>query len=302
MFFTNATVFKISDEAEINLLDAESKLAEHSFKPCGSNEFQSSGWVNPLNERSKAASHFSDGRLLVCLKTQTKIIPPQAVNEMLADKINLIEEEEDRKVKGKEKQVMKEDLIQSLIPTALTKSTKIYAFIDAKSKLLVVNAFSNNAAETLIAMLRRSFGSLPVLPVDFESPIMFKLDTWLRGDLPNNITLGHKAVLVDFAEDEGMINVKNLDLESDDITNHLDTGKHVTQLSINWNDTLSCTVTNNFAFKSIKFSDVITEQNEDINTDDQLARVDADYTLMAGEITRFIGYLENVFIDSGEAA
>ena len=41
----------------------------------------------------------------------------------------------------------------------------------------------------------------------------------------------------------------------------------------------------------MKFFDVIQDQNEDIDSDDVLARLDADFILMAGELNRFISAL-----------
>jgi len=49
------------------------------------------------------------------------------------------------------------------------------------------------------------------------------------------------------------------------------------------------------AIKRLKFFDVIHEQNDDIDKDDIVARLDADFALMAGEINRFIDALLGEF-------
>ena len=41
----------------------------------------------------------------------------------------------------------------------------------------------------------------------------------------------------------------------------------------------------------MKFYDVIQEQNDDIDSDDVVAKLDADFALMAGELNRFIDNL-----------
>ena len=45
----------------------------------------------------------------------------------------------------------------------------------------------------------------------------------------------------------------------------------------------------------MKFFDVLQEQNDDIDSDDVLAKLDADFALMAGEINRLINDLLSEF-------
>ena len=47
--------------------------------------------------------------------------------------------------------------------------------------------------------------------------------------------------------------------------------------------------------KRIKFSDVLREQNDDIPKDQLLARMDANFALMSGEIVRFSKRLLEMF-------
>ena len=47
--------------------------------------------------------------------------------------------------------------------------------------------------------------------------------------------------------------------------------------------------------KRLKFSDVMREQNDDIPKDQLLARMDANFALMSGEVVRFAKRLTEVF-------
>lgn len=75
---------------------------------------------------------------------------------------------------------------------------------------------------------------------------------------------------------------------------HLDSGKEVTRLAINWNDTIDCIVQDDLAIKRLKFSDEIVEQATQDGAEDPAARFDADFNLMTGELSRFIPRLIEV--------
>ena len=55
-----------------------------------------------------------------------------------------------------------------------------------------------------------------------------------------------------------------------------------------WDESLSFILCDDLAVKRLKFYDVLQEQNDDIDSDDVIARLDADFALMAGELNRFI--------------
>jgi recombination associated protein RdgC len=96
-------------------------------------------------------------------------------------------------------------------------------------------------------------------------------------------------------DDGAVVRVKNQDLSSDEIKAHLDAEKYVEKLALEWDETLSCILCDDLAIKRIKLFDVIHEQNDDIDNDDVLAKLDADFALMAGEINRFITELLEQF-------
>ncbi|MCU4674481.1 recombination-associated protein RdgC [Catenovulum sp. 2E275] len=300
MWFKNAFFYQFSQDLEFSAEQIEEKLQAFTFKPCGKTDMQSIGWTPALGEKSASLTHKSGDFLLVTLKKQEKVLPAAVVRELLEEKLKEIEDAEGRKVKGKEKQNIKEELIHTLLPQAFSKSSFCNAFIALKAGFIVIEASSANKAEELTAYLRKCLGSLPVVPLDTETPLMFTFTEWMRGDHPSDFTLGTEVELKDFAEDEGTLRIKNLSLDSDDLQNHLNNGKQVTKIAVDWDETLSCILADDLSIKRIKFSDVIKEQNEDITDEDKLARLDADFTLMSAELTRFIDRLSQIYTQPSE--
>ena len=58
---------------------------------------------------------------------------------------------------------------------------------------------------------------------------------------------------------------------------------------------MSFILNDDLSIKRLRFFDVIQEQNDDIDSDDVLAKLDADFVLMAGELNRLIHDLFNEF-------
>ncbi len=300
MWFKNAFFYQFTQELEFNAEQIEDKLQEFTFKPCGKTDMQTIGWTPALGPKAATLTHKSEDFLLLTLKKQEKVLPASVVRELLDEKLKEIEDAEGRKVKGKEKQNIKEELIHTLLPQAFTKSSFINAFIAMKAGFIVIEASSSNKAEEFTAYLRKCLGSLPVVPIDTETQLMFTFTEWMRGDHPSDFTLGTEVELKDFAEDEGTLRIKNLSLDSDDLQNHLNNGKQATKIAVDWDETLSCILADDLSIKRIKFNDVIKEQNDDITDEDKLARLDADFVLMSRELTRFIERLTVIYTQPTE--
>lgn len=96
-------------------------------------------------------------------------------------------------------------------------------------------------------------------------------------------------------DDGAVVRVKNQDLASDEIKAHLDADKYVVKVALEWDDAISFILCDDLAIKRLKFFDVLQEQNDDIDSDDIIAKLDADFSLMAGEINRLIDDLLTEF-------
>ncbi|WP_111977336.1 recombination-associated protein RdgC [Algibacillus agarilyticus] len=295
MWFKNALFYQFSKPFDLDQIELEDQLQNFLFKPCGTTEIQSYGWTPSLAPNTAGLVHQAGDYFLINLKKQEKVLPAAVIRELLDEKCKAIEQAESRKVKGKEKQNIKEELIHSLLPQAFVKSSFTRALIAKKAGYIIVESSSSSKAEELLAYLRKTLGSLPVIPLEIESPVMVELNDWVKGKEPQHVTLGTEAEFKDFAEDEGTVRTKNIALDSDDIQNHLESGKFVTKLAIDWDETLSCILQEDLAIKRIKFSDELKSQNDDIQNEDHLAKLDADFILMSAELTRFVEYIADLF-------
>lgn len=294
MWFKNLKIYSLTQTLDIAEDDLQAKLSELPFRPCGQQDTATAGWTSPLGQ-GDLLYHAADGKILLSLKKQERLLPSSVVNAELAEKVEQIENETGSPVGKKARQDMKQEIIHRLLPQAFTKNSFTFGFVSAKDNLVIVDASSDGKAETFLATLRKCLGSLPVVPMARRS-IQADLTIWLKGQgVPSELELLQEAELKSTGEDDSIVRCKNQDLSADEITNHIDAGKLVQKVAVQWDETLSALVQEELSIKRLKFSDVIAEQNDDIPKDQQAARLDADFALMSAEVIRFAKWLESTF-------
>lgn len=292
-FFKNAIIYRISNPMSLmaQLATIEQQLLPFQFTPCGSQDTARTGWV-PATAFSQTLAHQANGQYLLTVQRQEKILPGPVIKQELNARIAKLESEQGRKLKKTEKDSLKDEVLQSLLPRAFTKDSRTQLWIDVMNGLIIVDASSARKAEDALALLRKSLGSLPVIPLTIENPVELTMTEWVRsGNAPAGFAIGDAAELKAILADGGIAKVKKQDLISDEIKTHIEAGKVVTKLALDWQQRVTFTLTDDAILTRLKFCDELIEQNDDIDREDVLARFDADFTLMTGELQALIKQL-----------
>lgn len=292
-FFKNAIIYRLTNPMALmaQLPTLEDSLCAFQFNPCGSQDMERTGWI-PATEQHHTLVHQANGQYLLTIQKQEKIIPGPVIKQHLNVRIAKMEAEQARKLKKTEKDALKDEVLHSLLPRAFVKNSRTQLWIDITNGLITVDASSAKRAEDALALLRKSLGSLPVVPLTMENPVELTLTDWVRSGLvPAGFAMGDAAELKAILYDGGVAKVKKQDLVSDEIKTHIEAGKVVTKLALDWQQRITFTVTDNFTIGRLKFCDELRDQNDDIDREDVLARFDADFTLMTGELAALINQL-----------
>lgn len=284
--FKNITAFQFNKPFTTDQDTLEAALSDFQFTPCGSQDISKFGFTPAFGKLGKTLVHSADGFLMVAVTTESKIIPANSVREALDEKVAAIELAEGRKVPKKEKDAIKDEVIQEMLPRALTRKPVTKAIIMPGLQLIVVDSSSSAKAEEMLALLRKALGSLPVVPLTFEKPIESTLTEWLKaGAAPLPFEIQDEADLKSEADDGGTVRFKQQDLREDEVLAHLATGKQAHKLALHYGKSIAFSLHSNAAIKRIRFAEEFKARNDDVGTEEPAARLDADFSLFSGELS-----------------
>ena len=284
--FKKLSVYSVTRDVDFSMLYKE--CLAFAFTPCGSQDMARTGFISPLGASSDVMTLQGNGFILLAVKNEQKILPAPVIKQELEKKIAKLESEQGRKLKKTEKDSLKDEVLHTLLPRAFSKNHVSHIVIDGANNRIYINEGARKS-EDLLALMRKTLGSLPVVPLTLESPIELTLTEWVRsGDLPAGFALMDKAELKAILEDGGVIRCKKQDLVCDEIANHIEAGKLVTKLALDWQERIQFALDDSFALSGIKFSDSLADQNDDIDREDVAQRMDADFILITDEISSLV--------------
>jgi recombination associated protein RdgC len=240
------------------------------------------GFVAPFGKGEDAPLvHVSGDFLLISARKEERILPGSVVRDAVKEKVEEIEAEQMRKVYKKERDQIKDEIIQAFLPRAFIRRSSTFAAIAPKQGLILVNSASPKRAEDLLSTLREVIGTLPVRPLTVKMSPTATMTEWVTTQkAADDFFVLDECELRDTHEDGGIVRCKRQDLTSEEIQLHLSTGKVVTQLSLAWQDKLSFVLDDKMVVKRLKFEDLLQDQAEQDGGDEALGQLDASFTLM----------------------
>ena len=290
MWFRNLLVYRLTQDVPFATETLEEALAAKPARSCASQELATYGFAAPFGKGEDAPLvHASQDFLLIAARKEERILPGNVVRDALQEKVEEIEAEQMRKVYKKERDRIKEDIVQTFLPRAFIRRATTFAAIMPKQGLILVDTSSAKKAEDLLSTLREAIGSLPVRPLGVKIAPSATLTNWVKAQqAAADFHVLDECELRDTHEDGGVVRCKRQDLTGEEIQLHLSTGKLVTQLALAWQDKLSFVLDDKLAIKRLRFEDLLQEQAEQDGGDDALAQLDASFTLMMMTFAEFL--------------
>lgn len=297
MNLKNAVVFYyLSDSA----FDVESLLsdavAEHPISEIGPLELSRTGFAKVDGDDFHLSANANGGTFTKYhLDVISKILPNSAINDEVAKRVQRIAEADGRKVGGRERKKIKEDVVREFLPRAFSKRARIEILIDEEGRRVIVGTASSKVAEGVITAIREALGSFPVaLPITEDSPREIMTGWLATGDLPSRFTLGNEVALKDPVASSGATwRARNEDLESEEVKEHLRSGKRVQQIGLIYNDRIYLVLDEALTIRKLKLLDTALEDLEDEGERADYER--ASVALYGGELADLLEYIEATF-------
>ncbi|UDM18860.1 recombination-associated protein RdgC [Vogesella sp. XCS3] len=290
IWFKQLSFFRLSADFVIDLEKLNGALAANPFQPCNGLDWFSQGWIPPASHLDSHVYRHRDYSM-VSLHREDKVLPAGVIADHLEKKVEQIEAQELRKVGRKEKTTLKEQITDDLLPRAFTKFKRTTAYIDSQRGWLMVNSSTASKAENLVSTLREALPPFPAaLPRTNLSAHSVMTDWLAASEASNGFELDNEATLKDSSENGAIIKVKRQDLTADEIRDHIQAGKQVTELGLIYRERIRFVLTDKLQLKKLQFLDVLQEEASQAG-DDLASLFEATFLLMAEELGDLIDAL-----------
>lgn len=290
MWFNNALLFRYEFDKPV---DIGALLAEEALKPCPPHARFTYGWLPVYDD---CFAHDVAGATLVCMGKEERILPKSVINREMEERVMAQEAQLLRPLKRSEKSQMAEEIEFELLPKAFCLQKRSQALFDSKSNHLIINTSSQAQAEQFTSLLRKSLPGLRIEPIAYSDHLAAIFSEWITSpaSIPPAFQLGSDCLLFSPDDEKKRFNCKGYELPAEEVLSLLAQGLKPAEISVQWDERVQFTITQEFVFKRIKCMDVLIDAFHDLRElDEEAQERDAALTMLAGELRAVIAALFN---------
>lgn len=289
MWFKNLQLHRFSAPWNKDADEVEASLASHAFYPGTSLEMQTQGWASPRD--NGALVHRVGKQMLLTMRAEKKLLPATVVNQVTKARAAELEEQQGYKPGRKQLRELKEQITEELLPRAFSIRRDTRVWIDPERGWLAIDAASAIKADEVRTLLFKALDPLPLTSLQVNQSPVAAMTSWLADDAaPAGFTVDQEIELQASAESKATVRYVRHPLDAEELRRHIAAGKRCTRLAMTWNDRVSFVLTDALAIKRVAPLDVVKEQIDGTMSDED-ERFDADFALMAGELSAMLGDL-----------
>jgi recombination associated protein RdgC len=286
--FKNVIMYRIAPGWSNSAAEIEACLQGNHFVECGATQEKSMGWIEPRGEDHGPLLEVVAGQWILKLMTETRALPASVVNRKAQERLDQIEAATGRKPGKKETRDLKDDIRLELLPMAFTKQFSTLVWIDRKASLLVMDAGSQARADELVTLLVQGLPGLALALVNTQTSPSAAMAEWLVSmEAPQGFSVDRECELKAADESKAVVRYARHRLDTDEVKQHIESGKMPTRLALTWNDRVSFVLTEGLLLKKLAFLDVVFE-GASSGKDDGF---DADVAISTGELQQALPML-----------
>ena len=288
-FFRNVRLYRIFSQWPSSEEALSGVLENAAFKPCGAYSERSGGFEPPVNGAGDLLARRVSGADLLQLRIQTRVLPPAAVQEALAVRVDAFKQRTQTEPNRSEKRDLKDEVYSELLPQALLRSDRLQAVMLPADSILVVGSASESAADYFMDALKRAMVSFQYAPVAFKTPADELMKRLFMGSSSERFRMGRECRMRDPSDTRASVNWLDFDLSDSTIRHHETDGLKVDRLGLIFDQVCGLVIDQDLVLRKVRL--LGQDDRDQVPDEDPLAKHDAEFVIVAGAFKRLVGGL-----------
>lgn len=283
----NLLLFRLEGDAP-DLDATREAMRAYSFVPCGPTQPYATGWVPPRTDGEHLLERVGE-HLIAKLMIETRSVPSQAVKKAVDERLDAIEKETGRRPRGKIVKELKEEALQALLPRAFPRSSAVLVWIDAKARILAVEATTHAKADLVLSRLVEVAPGMRVAMLQAAQSAGSCMAAWLtEQEPPSGFSIDRECELKQPDGEKAVVRYARHTLEGEEVGEHIRQGKYPTKVAMTWGGRVSFLLTDDLKLKRVEILDVVTAESD---REEHADAFEADVAITTGELRTAIAGL-----------
>lgn len=267
--FSNILAYRHSNAFDLHkdLAAINQALASKPARLPGKMELNAAGFTEPVGEEGAFIERISPMAYVFAFNLAERMIPGKIVRQQVAAKVKKIEKEQERKVYAREKQQIKDEVLNQMLPRAFIDQKITYGMV--LGPYILIDSSSAKRGEDILSTMRECLGSMPVRPVAVATTPIDAFTRWFTGtDEPVQFHLTGDFKANARSDESDFVNGKGTSPEHEGLSDLVrEYDRRVTVLGLGWGtstgETASFTVNEMIGIKGIKWPESLAEMAAD---------------------------------------
>lgn len=267
--FSNILAYRATNAFDLhkNLEEINQALASKPARLPGKMELNAVGFTEPVGEEGAFIERIAPMTYVFAYNLAERMIPGKIVRQQVAARVKQIEKEQERKVYAREKQQIKDEVLNQMLPRAFIDQKITYGMV--MGPYILIDSSSAKRGEDILSTLRSCLGSLGVRPVAVKTTPIDAFTRWFTTneiDGPFRMTGDFKAN--NRSDESDFVNGKGTSPQDEGLSDLvLEHDRRVTVLGLSWGtatgESATFTVNEMIGIKGIKWPESLAEMAAD---------------------------------------
>lgn len=267
--FSNILAYRVTNAFDLHkdLEAVNQALASKPARLPGKMELNAVGFTEPVGEEGAFIERIAPMTYVFAYNLAERMIPGKIVRQQVAARVKKIEKEQERKVYAREKQQIKDEVLNQMLPRAFVDQKITYGMV--MGPYILIDSSSAKRGEDILSTLRSCLGSLGVRPVAVKTTPIDAFTRWFTtGEIDGPFYMTGDFKANNRSDESDFVNGKGTSPKDEGLSDLvLEHDRRVTVLGLSWStstgETASFTVNEMIGIKGIKWPESLSEMAAD---------------------------------------